>query len=61
MQLIYNVVLVLVVEQSDSVIYLYMHVYSFTFSSIVGYYKKFSVLYNRYGLVIYFTYDNVMF
>ena len=61
MQLIYNVVLVLVVEQSDSVIYLYMHVYSFTFSSIVGCYKKFSVLYNRYGLVIYFTYDNVMF
>ena len=38
-QLIYKVVLVSSVQQSDSVIYIYVYIYFSIFFSIIGYYK----------------------
>ena len=43
--MIYNVVLVSGVQQSDSIIHLYMYIlFFFTFSSIIGYYKILSIV-----------------
>ena len=44
-ELIYNVVLVSDVQQSDSVIHIYKYIYSFyMFFSIIGYYKTLSIV-----------------
>ena len=43
-QLIYNVVLISVVQQSDSVLYIYMDIFFFIFFSIIGYYKILNIV-----------------
>ena len=58
--MIYNVVLVSGVQQSDSVIYIYTHIYSFSDSSLIyittEYRVKFSVLCSRSLLIILLIY-----
>ena len=46
-QLIYNVVLISAVQQSDSVIHIYLFLCSFPLWFIVGYLMQFSILYSR--------------
>ena len=42
--MIYSVVLVSSVQQSDSVIHMYIYIFSFRFFSLIGYYKILSVV-----------------
>ena len=53
-QLIYNVVLISGIQQSDSVIhtYIYIYIFFFRFFSIIGYYKILSIVPCAIQLVI---------
>ena len=56
-QLIYNILLISDVQQSNSVIYIYSFSYSFPLWFITGYWIEFPVLYGR-NLFIYSVYSD---